>query len=265
MDNDHLFEQPVELPESESEPHQPTNFESKSPRNFKPLIIVVLVVLVIGAVGFGAKQLLGNKSSSEPSDSNNQVAESIPEPETDTPLTTETKTYDNGPLGIALIYPADWRIEEGTDRGVRIVSPDFSYSSLTDQDVAGNFRIYIRKGARATDSKYIGRGVAILPSETLVYTNPALGQRSETLISFFGLDEAKGFNYFFIAGNFKLQVGDTLGPDYGKEPETFIIAGGYSSDLQEEDMDFTSVNQKALSESNSYKQAVNIIKSLELH
>jgi hypothetical protein len=147
---------------------------------------------------------------------------------------------------------------------VRLESPDFSYQTTSKGTVTGNFRIYIRKGARTVDGKYIGRGYAFQPSEKLVYAQPALGQRADTYLSLFGLDTPDNFAFFLIAGNYNLNKGDTLGPDYGKEIDTYIIAGGFSAKDQKDDLATNPVSTEMVKISNAYKQAQVILKSLQL-
>lgn len=266
-DSDPFMGGPLDLPESQPAHHDPLRATTHHGRSrLKKVLIILGILIVLAGVGFGIFKLL-NKNSPASNSSAETPAASPPPPSisADVPESSETKTYDNGPMGLTLTHPATWQSTETTDSGVRLESPTFSYETLDKGDVTGNFRIYIRKGARPVDGKYIGRGIAILPSEKVVYAKPAVGQRADTLVSFFGLDEPDNFNFFFVAGNFQLKVGDTLGPDYGKEPETFIIGGGYSSPDIKEDLGFNSVDPDTIATSNAYKQALDIIKSLELH
>ena len=43
------------------------------------------------------------------------------------------------------------------------------------------------------------------------------------------IGNADNFAYFLVAGNFNLKKGDSLGPSYGKEANTFLVTGGYSA------------------------------------
>jgi len=67
-----------------------------------------------------------------------------------------------------------------------------------------------------------------------------------------------------IAGNFQLNTGETLGPSYGKESETFIVAGGYSAKDLTDDMATNKVPTQGYNQTNAYKQALDIVKSLQL-
>ncbi len=100
--------------------------------------------------------------------------------------------------------------------------------------------------------------------EKLIYVSPAPNQRPETNLSFFGLDSSDHFAYFMIAGNFSLVKDESLGPEYGTEPETYIITGGYSSNELAEDMATNPVPLEYFSTTTAYKQAIEIIKSLKI-
>ncbi len=67
-----------------------------------------------------------------------------------------------------------------------------------------------------------------------------------------------------IAGNFSLQKDESLGPEYGREPETYIIAGGYSSTELTDDLATNQVGLEYFSQTNAYKQAIEILKSLKI-
>lgn len=263
-DNNDPFDQPLNLPEEATPPtHQSYPLQPKHSSGKKP-IFIALTVLILAGLAYGSFKLLHKKSPPAPVATTPAVAVTKTEVK-DLSDATSTKEYENGFLGLALTHPSTWTTTETTDNGVRIESPTFSYENLAGNTVSGYFRIYIRKGARAIDSKYIGRGVAIQPSEKLTYTKPAVGQRADTLLSLFGLDTKDNFAYFFVAGNFQLKEGDTLGPNYGKEPETFIVAGGYSTKELKDDLATTQVPTSYIKTSNAFKQAIDIIKSLQLH
>ena len=255
------LEGPLELPEDNTPP--------KPPKNRKKLLVIFLVVLVLAGVGFGVWKLILNKKPASQTASNSQntapAANSSQSGTDDIPDAKPTEAYEKGFLGLELTYPKGWTVTDTSDNGVRIESPEFSYQTLDKGKVTGYFRIYIRKGARASDAKYIGRGVAIKPSEKLAYKDPAPDQRKDTLVSSFGLDETDNFAYFMVAGNFDLKVGDTLGPTYGKEPETFIIAGGYSSKDLTDDMATNKVGTAEYDQTNAHKQALAILETLQLH
>jgi hypothetical protein len=266
MDDDPLLSQSVDLPEDQTgtAPIETPHYTHRPSK--KKWLILGIVTTIIAVGGLGYWTLTRSRTNNAPSQASPSDAPTTTTvPASDVPESTQMTEYDNGPLGVTLTHPVGWKVTETQNKGVRVESPLFSLETADGEQKTALLRIYIRKGARTQDSAYIGRGVAIKDSEKITYTKPALGQRSDTLLSTFGLDEPSAFNYFFIAGNFQLKKGDTLGPDYGKEPETFIIAGGYASDELTDDLAFYSVNLIIPTTSTAYRQAIDIIKSLELH
>ncbi|MCW1908469.1 MAG: hypothetical protein KIH63_003970 [Candidatus Saccharibacteria bacterium] len=267
MDDDPLLSQSVDLPEDQTgtAPIETPHYAPKPSK--KKWLVFGTVLVIVAAAGLGYWLLSRPKSTTNSTDQSakSNTPAPAPAPASDVPDATQTTVYENGPLGVTLTHPVGWKVTPTENKGVRVESPEFSLETVDGEEVTALFRIYIRKGARSQDSTYIGRGVALKDSEKITYTKPALGQRSDTLLSTFGLDEPTAFNYFFVAGNFQLKKGDTLGPDYGKEPETFIIAGGYSSDELTDDLAFYSVDADLPTTSEAYSQAFDIIKSLELH
>ncbi len=243
-----------------------SNNKPKKGKTLKTLALVIFVLAFVVIIVFGIIALVTKKDapikdevSTSPSTSVATVSKS------DVPDFTESKTYQNGPMGLTFSYPDTWKVTETTDKGIRIESAAFTYTSQDKGDVLGLFRIYIRKGSRLNDGKIIGRGVAIQPSEKLVYTQPAPDQRKDTLLTLFGLDDKDNFGFFLIAGNFQLNVGDTLGPNYGKEPDAFIVGGGFSGADLVDDLSTHTVDISTIPTSKAYTQALDILKSLQLH
>ncbi len=258
--------EPFGPPPVDPNQHQPLHLEPIVPaKKRKRWPFVALFFLLLVALGFGAYSLGSKKPVAEAPTAETTQTEQATTSEQDTPNTTETKEYSNGFMGVKLTHSTAWTvIESSNGDSVKLESPNFSYETKSKGTVIGNFRIYIRKGARAVDSPYIGRGFAFQPSDILVYTKPAPGQRADTYLSLFGLDKPDNFGFFLIAGNYNLEKGDTLGPDYGKEAETYIIAGGFSSKDLKDDLATNAVDTELVNTSNAYKQAIEILKSLQL-
>jgi hypothetical protein len=246
--------------------HQTTEMRPKKSRGFpKKLLFIVVGLLVLASIGYGAWKFI-TKAPPE----NKTVTQTTVEPEqtekisNDIPEVTKTEVFKGDHPRLQFTYPTTWTVTPTEDLGIRIESPEFSYGTVDKGEVTGYFRIYIRQGARKADGTIIGRGVAIKPSEIIKYTEPAIGQRPETNLTSFGLDDDNHFAYFLIAGNYSLKQGDTLGPDYGKEPETYIITGGFSSEELTDDLATNAVPLDSYADSNAYTQALDIIKSLKL-
>lgn len=265
MANDVFPEGPLELP---GEPERTSSVrKTKKPFPTRKLIIVIAII-ALGGIAFGVYKFVWNKdtpaSSNTSQDTTPETTTQTSSGPTDVPTVSETKTFEGNFPRSELTYPANWTAMETADRGIRVESPEFSYTLVDGTETTGHFRIYIRQGAREIDSKYIGRGVASLPSEILTYVEPAPGQRTETNLSFFGLDTDDHFAFFFIAGNFTLQKGDTLGPSYGREAETYIISGGYSAKTLADDLATHPVPLEYFNQTSAYAQALDILKSLKL-
>jgi hypothetical protein len=262
-DSDQLNQSDMSLqPAPTPSPHGPR----RKPRFRKFIIIAVIAIIVIagGAVAY-IRFALGDDASGGDSQAPAPVQTEKVDPVTrDVPDTVNTETFKSTALGIDFSYPNTWKVTEA-DNGLRIESETFTYKAITAAEIKGSFKIYVRMGARPADSAIIGRGYAIAPSQKLTYTKPLAGQRSDTLITPFGLDEPNNFAYFMIAGNFQLAKGDTLGPNYAKEADAFVIAGGYTSPDQKVDLATNEVPATTYDKSNAYKQAIAILESFQVH
>lgn len=270
MEDEHQYPQTPPAAAQER-PDLPQHFEQQPPSpkfSKKRLILVLAGLFIIGGTGFAVALLQESGNQKQPVPANQSAAnseENQTNTNDDVPSVTATKTFKSDFPRIEFTYPENWKVTENTEQeGIRVESPNFNYTSINGNKISGYFRIYIRQGARQQDGKYIGRGVAAVDSEKLTYSAPASEQRPETNLSFFGLDGADNFAYFLIAGNFSLKKGESLGPDYGREAETFIIAGGYSSNELTEDMATNPVPLDYYRTTNAYKQAMEILKSLKL-
>lgn len=265
IEDDIAFKAPLDLPEDTTHQHVPDPKPPKKRRSAKMTSVVLVIALLLAVGGyFGWKQIQKEPAPSEPVPATNNSQTSATK-KTDLPAATGVKSYTNDRMRLTLDYPNNWEAVEGTDGSFRIESPNFTYAAVDKGEVTGNFRIYIRQGAQTADSKYIGKGVAIQPSEKLIYAKPSANQRKETNISFFGLDTPDNFAYLLIAGNFDLKKGDTLGPNYGKEVDTFIITGGYSSKELKDGLGTNRVATDNFQQTTAYKQAVDILKSIQIN
>lgn len=248
-------------------PEYPSETSPKSGVSKRRLLLVIFSFLLLAGIGFAAA-LLTTDGGNEPVSTQNNTSEQAPAPvstTTDIPAGTNIKMHKSDFPRVEFSYPETWKVTASQeDEDIRIESPEFKYTSITGSTVDGNFRIYIRQGARDEDSKYIGRGIASQDSVKLAYSNPAPSQRPETNLSFFGLDSSDHFAYFMIAGNFSLVKNESLGPEYGTEKDTYIVLGGYSSSELTDDMATNPVPLEYFSTTNAYKQALSIIESLKI-
>jgi len=256
-------EVPTDMPsptlESDLLPNAP---RLKTGRNVRLVIIIVVVLIIAASAGWF---LFARKTTppGQPSSNNSPATEPVSNKD-DVPEAQLTETYTNSPYRLTLKYPKTWQVTDQDDGSILAQSPDFSYKTVDAKSKTGNFRVYIRKGATTADSEIIAKGVAIQPSEKLTYTNPTASQRKETNLSFFGIDDTDNFAFVMITSNFDLKKGDTLGPNFGKETDSFIISGGYSESSMQTGMATNRVPTAGFQDTNAYKQAIQIIQSLEI-
>lgn len=255
-----------ELPGEAQVFSQPIYKKRSWKRFIKPALttfgIALGIFLLLLAGGYGLWKYVINKPISQDGQTN-QSSSTQPEASGDTNASELTETYSSAQLRLDFSYPKDWEVTEA-DGGIKIVSPEFEYQKNDQTSVNGHFKVYIRKGARDIDGQYIGRGVAIEPSSPVSYSDPTPGQREDTFISYFGLDETDNFAFFIVQGNFKLQKGDTLGPDYAKEPDAYLIVGGYGAGDLADDLATNQMSTNTYSQTSEFKTAVEITKSLKL-
>ncbi|MBW3569146.1 hypothetical protein KY385_03405 [Candidatus Parcubacteria bacterium] len=173
-----------------------------------------------------------------------------------------TQSHTNDFLRLTLKYPKGWQISDENDV-ILLKSPVFSYQ-LADGPKEGFFKIYIKQQATPADGKYLGRGYAAAPSKKITYIDPQPGQRSDTFLTDFGLDSPDNFAYFVIQGNFELKKGETLGPKFAREPDAFLIAGGFASADSEAPLDTELLAVDSYASEQAYKTAIDIVKSLQL-
>lgn len=270
--DEYFFGGPLEVPGEPLKGASPANngpTKKRPHKSHKKLLLVLLcLAILLGAAFAGWKFFDSKRTAPVAQQPNTENQLDAPEGQTSNntdvvPEAENIKTFKADHPRISFAYPSTWTVSE-KDNGIRIESPSFKYMTTDIGEVTGNFRIYIRQQARTADSKYIGDGIAIKPSEKLIYNDPAVGQLPETNLIHFGLKDTGHFAYFFIAGNYSLQQNDTLGPDYGKEPQTYIITGGYSSPELTEDMATHKVPLDYYTETSAFNQALVILKSLQI-
>lgn len=254
----------IDLTGDDPAPPTPDYHKHKRSRGkHKKLWLGLLTVATLAGLGLVGMQYINrDKPTTQPQTITQTKADSTVI--SDVPDVSTSKSYDSQNMNLTLSYPSNWTLTANADSSVKIVSPAFSYKTIAGEEIKGNFRVYIRQTARTVDTKYIGLGVAAEPSHPLTYAKPTASQRKTTYLTNFGFDTPDNFAFFFIAGNFNLNKGDTLGPNYGTEPGTNIIAGGYSSDSLKDDMATHQVPLDYFAKKKAYKQALKIVESLQI-
>lgn len=252
---------PPPILDDEAVPPRPPKLK-KSP--MKGLLIVLVVMLVLGIAG-AAGWFFILRDSDKPAQQQSQAQTTDTQDITDdVPEASNTETFTSSPYRITFQYPKTWTVTEDNDNSFLIQSQEFTYKLASGGTKKGNFRVYVSKPADADDSAIIAKGVAVQPSSKLVYKKPTAAQRTETNLSLFGLDTVDNFAFLVITGNFVLQKGDTLGPNFGKEIETILIGGGYSEPSLTPGMATNPVPVDGFQDTNAYQQAIAIIESFEI-
>ena len=255
-----IYGAPLDLPETSSTSTVSRPGTSKKSHRKLVVTIIIIIILATGAALYFF--LLRTKPSSDTpakSDQSSATTNAATEKQA-----TDYKKHTGDFPRMELTYPSTWILVE-KDNGVTVSSPDFTYTTTDKGEVKGNFSVYIRQGAREQEGKYIGRGMAVQPTEKLVYKEPSSTQRSDTNLTLFGLDSADYFSFFLVSGDYELKKGETLGPTYGREAETYIIAGGFGSTKQTDPLDYNDLEVKEATSNEAYKQGIDIIKSLKVY
>lgn len=256
-----IYGAPLDLPEASIE--APVHSQPSKPafRYIRILIIVVALIAIAAGVYFF---FMRPKDTTAPAQQPTPTSESTSKKTESSTNKTELKKHNGDFPRMEIDYPASWTLVE-KDNSVTITSPEFDVKTVNKGVVKGNFSVYIRSGAREQEGKYIGRGYAVRPSEKLVYDAPSSTQRKDTNLTLFGLDSADYFSYFLVSGDYELKKGETLGPNYGREAETYIIAGGFGTSKQADPLDYNDLDVKEATTSDSYEQGIAIIKSLKVY
>lgn len=265
--DEEIYGQDIQLPDEEATYRPPSPHKD---RKKLPFIIIGLVVAAI-VIGAGAAAFMATRNGDDEAAPVAEAPAADEDDEAETAEDSDGATTDfsleqgrSSNPRVEFAYPDTWDLFE-QDGGVWFESPALSFTTIDGQEVGdGFFRLYIRQGARDIDSEYIARGVASRSSEPLTYENPATDQREDTLLQFFGQDSGANTAFILVSGNFNLSPGDTLGPGFGVDGESYIIVGGYTSDALEDDLATHPVSSEYFTSTNAYDQTLGIIKSLRL-
>lgn len=261
--------QPLGQLDQNSQLKGPKGDHAKRPQSKRPtkkiIIISVAVALIAAAAAMTWLLLFNDKEAVAPSRNVSDNAQEKNENSSPAQLANSelSQSHTNDFLRLTFKYPKDWKVSDQNDVIV-VTSPNFEYSKKDGQETEGYFKVYIKQQATPDDGKFLGRGVAIGPSEKITYASPQPGQRSETFLTNFGLDAQENFAYFVVQGNFDLKPGDTLGPKFAGEAGAYLIAGGYSGAEQKMPLETNLVSLNYFPNDQAYKTALSIVKSLQL-
>lgn len=233
----------------------------------KRLAILAITLILIAAGAVAAWKFIPeiNKKDSDPTKTSQSEAnqQESTDQQADIGDTTLSETYTSDFLRITLKHPKSWQVSDDNN-AVLVKSPNFKLKEKNGTETDSYFKIYIRRGATQNDGTYLGKGYAIAQSEKLTYNDPATGQRKDTLLTNFGIDTPDNFAYFVVQGNFNLKKGDTLGPKFASEVDSFLIAGGFAGAEQKDGLSTKIVAEDSFAENPAYLTAVEIVKTLQL-
>lgn len=258
---------PLDMPDGPPpSPHK--HAYKKHRRSPKKFVIIVLVLVVLGALGYVGWSWHAHRKATPAAPATPALAAATPTESdssaTDSPNTSSLQPFQSAQLHLGVSIPSDWKATE-KDGGVTISSPGFTITNSDREQLKGSFTVYMRQGSRTTDGKYIGQGVAIKPTEKMAYAAPGNAQRKETQLTNFGAVTSDHFTFFMITGDYNLQKEGQLGGSYGREPDTYIIVGGFADSKRTDDLAFVNVPLEAYAKSRAYAQAIAILKSIKIN
>lgn len=241
----------------------------KAPKSiiFRRLGFGLLIIIALAVVGVAAWKLIPSKNNGQktaPTSQNQPQTSPAASPINlalgDTHL---TQAYSSDILNLEFKYPQGWKVTE-QDGSILVKSPAFDLQDKSGSTASSYFKVYIKRGATEADGKYLGRGYAVAPSEKLEYSDPAVGQRKTSFLTDFGLDTATNFAYFIVEGNFNLDKGDTLGPKFASEPDSFLLGGGFATDQQKDGLETLQLSVDSYKQNLAYQTGVQIVQSIQL-
>lgn len=232
----------------------------------KKLLIALGVLLLIAAAGFVIwKFVLDKKDELAPVQTDQNQVQATDSESSNEQLQPEelTEDFKSDFLRLEFKYPQAWKVTE-SDNVILVKSPSFKLNDMTDNESISYFKIYIKRGANDADGKYLANAYAIEQSQKITYTEPASGQRKDTNLTDFGNATPDNFAFFVVQGNFNLAKGDTLGPKFAQEPDSFLIAGGFANDELTDGLATKTISIESFADNQAYLTAVEIVKSLKL-
>lgn len=259
---------PVNIPRDVIQEQIPPVHSDRAPKSviIRRTIFLLIGIILVVAIGLAAWKFIPSKNETpKPAQSNQNQTQSSASAPADLGIgdTALSQDYKSDFLRMNFKYPGSWKVSE-QNNSVTVKSPTFNLQENNGMQSTGYFKIYIARGASATDGKYLGKGYAVAPSEKITYSEPVAGQRKDTYLTNFGIDTPDNFAYCVVQGNFNLAAGDTLGPKFASEPDSFLITGGFATDGEKDGLATKVVSQDYFATNQAYKAAVEIIKSLQL-
>jgi hypothetical protein len=178
----------------------------------RKLLIIMGILLLLAAIGFGVYWLFmkdsGNKTTDDSGTTQNDSQQS-PEPEARAGITTKTEHYVSNMFMLEFDHPEDWTVTETTGSGqVTVQSPALQLESPTGEPTAGRVLLRIRNKQQPLPEFDAGNAVAARESEKIAYTKPSSVQRGSTYLSFlrYASSSPGGLDGVYITGDIGYQA-----------------------------------------------------------
>lgn len=236
--------------DTDEERPSPASFIPKKSKKSKKWLLIPLILLIIGSLGFGVWKLLTSKKTTV-----------IPT-KASQPAASTLKTYKISSINVGFSYPSDWKVTEETNKAT-VTSPTISYKKKDGTTTNSVFRLIIQQGVNQSDADAINNTVAIKTSDLIQYDAPVTGQRTQTYLSYVGKDSTT-FNFFIISSDHQYNPGDKVAGTLPLSPGSDIITGGYGT-TADNGIAFDNIAISSIKQNQVFSQATAIVKSLKLY
>lgn len=182
----------------------------------KTILITLLVLVLLGGVGYGAYWFLTKKDSNKSADKSATSSQQKSSDQTanEELITTETEHYTSNGFMLEFDYPKDWKVSEPTDGGLLTAkSPALKLKQADGKTVTGQVVFTIRNKQQAMPEFDKGNATAVIASEKINYTKPSSAQRGSTYLSFLtyaGSVQEDRLDGVFITGDVGYQKGQAI-------------------------------------------------------
>lgn len=184
-----------------------------SRHKFRKVFLAVLIVVLLGAAGYGAYWFLVKNKKSSPAPTKQQSTSSEAATN-ETLFTTETDHYVSNRFMLEFDHPKDWEVSEPETGGVVTAkSPAISLKQSGGKVVSGQVIFTIRNKQQALPEFDKGNATAALTSEKISYKKPSSVQRGDTYLSFLtyaGTAQASRLDGIYITGDVGYQKGQAI-------------------------------------------------------
>lgn len=184
----------------------PVQAQKKKSRNYRIVLIILFVVLMLVALGFGLKSIL----KKAPQEKAPTQQSSQPHEDDEEKSRKGLKKYSSKSMKLSFEYPEAWQVSDDEPDKITVESPRTMLVNATGQEIETKVIISIVPSADETDFPE-DQATGVRPSEKFAYEAPAVDQRQETYLSFMNLTGAsEGLNAAYITGDASYTKGDPI-------------------------------------------------------